>query len=119
MRLILRALTAYISICFLLVSCGEKLAGASAVDRRLVDSIVRSTRDIDSLALLQKRLEDEGDRIGSIIALREWGKALRNESRFEEALRTHSEGLRQAEDIGDTIQWVQALNNIGTDYRRM
>ncbi|MBP3251658.1 MAG: response regulator [Prevotella sp.] len=119
MRLILRALTAYISICFLLVSCGEKLAGASAVDRRLVDSIVRSTRDIDSLALLQKRLEDEGDRIGSIIALREWGKALRNESRFEEALRTHSEGLRQAEDIGDTIEWVQALNNIGTDYRRM
>lgn len=84
-----------------------------------MDSIVRATRGIDSLALLQKRLKAEGNRLGSIVALREWGKQLRNESRFEEALRAHSEGLRQAEALGDTLEWVQALNNIGTDYRRM
>lgn len=88
-------------------------------ERKTVDSIVRSVRTPDSLALLQKQLESEGDRLGSVVALREWGKSLRNESRFEEALRTHSEGLRQAESIGDTLEWVQALNNIGTDYRRM
>lgn len=88
-------------------------------ERKTVDSIVRSVRTPDSLALLQKQLESKGDRLGSVVALREWGKALRNESRFEEALRTHSEGLRQAESIGDTLEWVQALNNIGTDYRRM
>jgi tetratricopeptide (TPR) repeat protein len=69
--------------------------------------------------MLQKRLEIEGNYLGSIVALREWGKALRNESRFEEALRIHSEGLRQARAIGDTIELVQAMNNIGTDYRRM
>lgn len=88
-------------------------------ERKTVDSTVRSVRTPDSLALLQKQLESKGDRLGSVVALREWGKALRNESRFEEALRTHSEGLRQAESIGDTLEWVQALNNIGTDYRRM
>ncbi len=93
--------------------------GFSADDRRTADSIVRTVHTPDSLALLQKRLESEGDRPGSIAALREWGKALRNESRFDEALHTHSEGLRQAEAVGDTIEWVQALNNIGTDYRRM
>ncbi len=27
--------------------------------------------------------------------------------------------MRQAEALGDTLEWVQALNNIGTDYRRM
>lgn len=106
-------------VSFLLVSCGEKPTGFSADDRRTADSVVRTVRTTDSLALLQKRLESQGDRLGSIVALREWGVALRNESRFEEALRTHIEGLRQAEAVGDTIEWVQALNNIGTDYRRM
>ncbi len=64
-------------------------------------------------------MERKGDWLGSIAVLREWGKALRNESRFEEALYVHSEGLRQAEKSQDTLEWVQALNNIGTDYRRM
>ena len=51
--------------------------------------------------------------------MREWGKLLRNESRFEEALNMHSLGQQQAEAIGDTLEWVQALNNVGTDYRRI
>lgn len=102
-----------------MVSCGKKSVVFTPDERKTVDSTVRSVRTPDSLALLQKQLESKGDRLGSVVALREWGKALRNESRFEEALRTHSEGLRQAESIGDTLEWVQALNNIGTDYRRM
>lgn len=119
LRLILSALTAFISVCFLLVSCGRKPVSFTPNERKVADSIVRSTHGIDSLASLQKRLESEGDRLGSSIALREWGKALRNESRFEEALNVHSKGQQQAEAIGDTLEWVQALNNIGTDYRRM
>lgn len=102
-----------------MVSCGKKSVAFTPDERKTVDSIVRSVRTPDSLAMLQKRLESEGNKLGSIVALREWGKRLRNESRFEEALHTHSEGLRQAEAVGDTIEWVQALNNIGTDYRRM
>ena len=31
----------------------------------------------------------------------------------------HSEGLKLAEDIVDTLEMVQALNNIGTIYRRL
>lgn len=119
LRLILSTLAAFATSSFLLVSCGKKSVAFTPDERKTVDSIVRSVRTPDSLALLQKQLESKGDRLGSVVALREWGKALRNESRFEEALRTHSEGLRQAESIGDTLEWVQALNNIGTDYRRM
>lgn len=118
-RLILSSLAAFTAGFLLLVSCGKKSVAFTPDERKTVDSIVRSVRTPDSLALLQKQLESKGDRLGSVVALREWGKALRNESRFEEALRTHSEGLRQAESIGDTLEWVQALNNIGTDYRRM
>lgn len=118
-RLILTISAVFISISVLLVSCGKKPAVSMSADRKTADSIVRATRGIDSLALLQKRMESKGDRIGSIIALREWGKALRNESRFEEALNVHSKGQQQAKAAGDTLEWVQALNNIGTDYRRM
>ena len=108
-----------ISFCLLLVSCGKNHVPVSPEKRRSADSIVRTTHGTDSLALLQKQLERKGDRLGSIVALREWGKALRNDSRFDEALRIHSKGLQEAEAIGDTLEWVQALNNIGTDYRRM
>lgn len=117
--LVIGALMAFISISLSSVSCSKPPVSFSPEERKAVDSLVRSVRNVDSLALLQKRLEREGNRLGSIVALREWGKALRNESRFDEALNAHSEGLRQAEAIGDTLEWIQALNNIGTDYRRL
>ena len=117
--LILSALTVFISTFFLLTSCEKKPITFSPAERKTTDSIVRSTHGVDSLALLQKQMESEGNKLGSIVALREWGKALRNESRFEEALSVHSKGQQQAESIGDTLELVQALNNIGTDYRRM
>ncbi len=103
----------------LLVSCEKKCVTFTAEERKAADSIVKSVAGVDSLSLLQKRLEKQGDKLGSIVALREWGKVLRGESRFEEALKVHSKGQQQAEAIGDTLEWVLALNNIGTDYRRM
>ena len=88
-------------------------------ERNAADSLVRSVSDMDSLARLQMRLEREGDMLGSIVALRVLGDAQRNESAFDDALTTHSEVLKQAETIQDTLEWVRALNNVGTDYRRM
>ncbi len=117
--LILSALTVFVSTFLLLVSCGKKPISFTPAERKTTDSIIRSTHGVDSLALLQKQMESEGNKLGSIVALREWGKALRNESRFEEALSVHSKGQQQTESVGDTLELVQALNNIGTDYRRM
>ena len=108
-----------ILLTFLTSSCRETTPHFSPAERQTLDSLVLACRDIPALAKKQKELEGEGNRLGSITALREWGRALRNESRFDEALRVHSEGLRQAKSLGDTIEWVRALNDIGTDYRRM
>ena len=55
----------------------------------------------------------------SIAHYREKGKELRNSSKFVEAIDTHKHGLALAEQAHDTLEIVQALNNIGTDYRRM
>ena len=102
-----------------MTSCGKKPSEISPDDRKAIESIVATTHGADSLALLQQQMENDDNLLGSVIAYRELGKILRNESRFEEALRAHSEGLRQAETLNDTLEIVQALNNIGTDYRRM
>lgn len=112
-------LIVFIMSFFLLVSCEKKCVTFTAEERKAADSVVKSVAGVDSLSLLQKRLEKKGDKLGSIVALREWGKLLRGESRFEEALSVHSKGQQQAEAIGDTLELVMALNNIGTDYRRM
>mgnify|MGYP004562458037 CR=1 FL=1 len=55
----------------------------------------------------------------SIVYLRDQGKQMRNETRYDEALRMHSRGLALAKSVNDTAEWIQALNNIATDYRRM
>ena len=55
----------------------------------------------------------------SIIHCRQYGKELRNSSRFLEALDIHRRGLAIAKEAKDTLEIVQALNNIGTDYRRL
>lgn len=109
----------YIIMCLMLVSCGEKPVRISLAERKALDSIISSSHNIDTISMIQKRMEREGNMLGSIIAYREMGKLMRNESRFDDALRMHSEGLKQAETLGDTLEVVQALNNIGTDYRRM
>ena len=118
-RLIINVLIVFLSSILLLFSCAKKPKTFTYDERKKADSMVRTVRNIDTLALMQKQMEKEGNRLGSIIALRSLGERMRNESRFEEALSVHSEGLRQAEAIGDTLEWVRALNNIGTDYRRM
>lgn len=61
----------------------------------------------------------ERETADSIVILRKQGNTLRNKSHFEEALRLHTQGQQLAEALDDTLEWVQALNNIGTDYRRM
>ena len=109
-----------VAICLLASSCQQReTVTFTAAERKAADSLVRTARGIDSLTHLQARLQREGDLLGSIVALRVLGDAQRNESAFDEALTTHSEGLKQAEAIQDTLEWVQALNNVGTDYRRM
>lgn len=55
----------------------------------------------------------------SLATLRQQGKKERDASRYDEALRLHIRGLDMARAVGDSCEWIQALNNIATDYRRM
>lgn len=104
---------------FLLAACNGRHHRITPQERREADSIVAQAHDVEALSKLQAQLEKDGNKLGSVVALREWGKILRDESRFEESLKVHSKGLQQAEALGDTIEWVLALNYLGTNYRRL
>ena len=87
--------------------------------RSQVDSAVYSAGDTDSLSALFAAYGREGNSYGEMAAALELGKRLRNESRFYDAIDVHKKGLAAAEKLRDTLQIVQALNNIGTNYRRL
>lgn len=118
-RVFLRPLLIVFCIVSLFSSCREKQVLTSPQEHHRIDSIVRAQKSIEELARLQEAWEREGNLTGSVLALREWGRRLRDESRFEEALKVHSKGLEQAELLNDTAEIVRALNNIGTNYRRL
>lgn len=83
----------------MLVSCGQKPAKISLAERKAMDSIVSSSHDIDTLSMIQKRMEREGNMLGSIVAYRAMGKELRNDSRFDEALKRTQRGTEAGGDL--------------------
>ena len=107
------------TICLMLVSCGQEPVRISPAERKALNNTISSSHNIDTLSMMLKRMEKEGNMLGIAIAYRVMGKEMRDDSRFDDALCLHSEGLMLAEAIDDTLEIVQALNNIGTDYRRM
>ena len=55
----------------------------------------------------------------SVAYYRTEGRNLRYSGSYNEALTLHRRGLELAEEVCDTLEVIQALNNIGTVYRRM
>ena len=103
---------------FLAASCHKDTEHVDVL-RSQVDSAVYSAGDTDSLSALFAAYGREGNSYGEMAAALELGKRLRNESRFYDAIDVHKKGLVAAEKLRDTLQIVQALNNIGTNYRRL
>ena len=106
---------------FIYSACG---GGASVnpysdAERKAIDSVLLSNRDCDTLLAAAQQYAAEGNAYGEMAVYRELGKRYREESRFAEAIEAHKQGLQRAVEQCDTIQIIQALNNIGTNFRRM
>lgn len=91
----------------------------SSEERATIDSIIKANRSIDSLTAWLERYAKAENIPGMILVRKELGRRYRDNSRFNEAIEVHQKGLQLALQIGDTLEAVQALNNIGTSYRRM
>ena len=104
-----------------MLGCDRGLVPAySPQDREDINKIVQSNRnDIDSLKSLFTQYAEQKNLIGQVLVSKELGRRYRENSLFNEALTTHRAGLESAQQLGDTLEIVQALNNIATNYRRM
>ena len=114
----------YFSLLFLLAAIlygcnGGNTSTKSNEDYRHTDSILKNMRSVDTLRMFVNTFHASRDTRGEVMAMRELGKRLREESKFSEAIETHKNGLKLAESIKDTNNIIHILNQLGTSYRRI
>ena len=114
-------------VCFVIVfvisgfGCGRGVVSEyTPEERESINSAVRESRNsIDSLKLLLEHYKDQNNLIGKVLVNKELGRRYRESAMFNEAQLSHKAGLESATVLNDTLEIVQALNNIATNYRRM
>ena len=120
---LLNRLTNVMLICILLVACSSHSStDALAFSPQKRDSIERrlsGVHDNDSLMQLISDYRKSGDVLGQIVGLRRLGQLCREQSQFQWAIKHHQEGLDLAREVRDTDEIIKALNNLGTNHRRL
>lgn len=93
--------------------------GYTSHERTVIDSIIKANPTIDSLTVWMERYTSANNTRGIMLAQKALGKRYREAARFNEAINIHQSSLQLAAQLGDTLEMIQALNNIGTNFRRM
>lgn len=105
----------------ILASCRPAEVAERTTDcrRHRADSVVRLCTDTVQLKALIAQCADGQDAMTASVACQALGRRLREVNHFTAAIEAHRRGIAYARQCGDTLHWVQHLNNIGTNYRRM
>lgn len=111
--------TCAILVLFFSACSTEQSPRRSAQQRDRADSIVGCVKGEQSLDSLVKEAEKSGDRMLEMRARRQLGRTYREDNFFMKAIECHQREMALGEQLHDTIAMAQALNNIGTNYRRM
>ena len=111
------------ALCFstLMFSCHKSLNNEDiSIEKENADSIAnRYKSQIDSLINLRETYQQVGNLVGEMVTLKYLGQAYREDNKFIQAIEIHDQELSIATELCDTLTMVQALNNIGTNHRRM
>lgn len=105
----------------LLFACTSTPIQSNLTDetRKVIDSIIRVTPGIDSLAILLDNYTGDENKYGMMRASSELGRRYREAAKFNEATICHRQALELAEQLCDTIEIIQICNQIGTNFRRI
>lgn len=112
----------FLNLTLLLISCnpdGNIQEFSSAEKKKLEERISQDHFSIDSIHILLKKSNSERDELAMSVFYKELGERMRESSNFSKAIAYHQQGLLSAYKIKDTIGITQALNNLGTDFRRI
>ena len=84
-----------------------------------IDSIVSANNNMKDLESLLSGYEANHDDAGKMVVMRELGKIYRESSDFKTALDYHEKSLSLAKELKDTLNIIDILNQLGTDFRRL
>ena len=120
---LLKKITLFVTLFFALMSlhsCTSNNQNQDSEQRKIeADSIVRNINNIDSLKAIYSQYQSEENAEGQMMTLKQLGKCQREQNKFADAIESHTNGQNIALELCDTPEIVHALNNIGTNYRRM
>ena len=104
----------------LLVACHSHPSfRALDAQRHEADSLVEGLKTNESLDSLIRVAAKQGNHMLEMRARQQLGRNYRESNLFMKAIDCHRHELALAQQLHDTIAMVQALNNIGTNFRRM
>lgn len=107
------------SITLFIIACSNK---GNSLKTSLVDeamAIADSVIDADDLLRYIARYDSAGDERGELLIRQKYGTVMRNMSDFDLAVRQHDTCIQMATKQKDTLQLIIALNNQGTNFRRL
>ena len=108
-------------VILLLSSCSSPIIQTeeSKAYRKELSAKLYKIRDKDSLQIVLKQFTEEQNDVGKMICYKQLGSRQRESARFSDAIGSHHQGLEIALKLNDTIEIVQAMNNLGTNFRRI
>lgn len=113
----------FISLIFICLSACRKTSvdnGRYQEKKLSLEKEIAALRsDSAALKTLLRDYRNAEDLLGQVLVYEELGKQARKQSRFSDAIENHRWGLDIASRLKDTIEIVQALNNLGTNFRRI
>lgn len=113
---------AFWAICIItsiLIGCNETNSNHGAIDTSHAEAIADSVRDSEQLKKWLHHYDSLGDERSALLIRQKYGKVMRDKSDFEAAIRQHDTCIAMATKQKDTLQLIIALNNQGTNFRRL
>lgn len=111
----------FVLFCSFLFGCNKlsKTPGYTDRERLMLDTTDNHTMDIDSLMDILRQYQKKGNKVREMATYASLGHAYMSASRYQEAVLSHEKELELAEELNDTLMMATALNDLGTNYRRM
>lgn len=105
----------------LLAGCSDKKTVPiyNTPEYKQIERKLNAVADTTDLKHWLQVYRQSGNRMGESIVLRRLGRAYRVDTQFGRAILTHKQGLAVADSICDTMEIVNTLNEMGTNYRRL
>lgn len=105
----------------LLAGCSDKKTVPiyNTPEYKQIERKLNAVADTTELKHWLQVYRQSGNRMGESIVLRRLGRAYRVDNQFGRAILTHKQGLAVADSICDTMEIVNTLNEMGTNYRRL